>query len=321
MACGVVLDDSGDLTAILLDELGGPVADSTEALNDEGLALDAKVEAAAVDKGLSVEHLTDGVVDTETSGLGTSGDTTLGDELASAAALGVDVLLTLDVDVGVLDPCHGLLVGTHVGAKAINLSTDKALLDELHSVLAGDSLNLRLRVLAGVNFDTTLGTTERNVSDGELEGHEGSESLDFLKIDVLGVACATFDGELVSGVLGSVASDGLEGAVISAKRDVESNNVLARLDEVEVLLIDAGKGSGLVVEELDLLEETRFEVGVELGAELGEHGEGASSWQKRFKSEGASKAGGREQGQHTYQGPFCWPGSSSWRVSAWFVFM
>ena len=32
---GVVLNNSGDLTTILLNELGSPVADSTETLNDE----------------------------------------------------------------------------------------------------------------------------------------------------------------------------------------------------------------------------------------------------------------------------------------------
>jgi hypothetical protein len=37
----VVFNDCGDLAAILLDEVGGPVSDRTEALNDEGLVLDA----------------------------------------------------------------------------------------------------------------------------------------------------------------------------------------------------------------------------------------------------------------------------------------
>ena len=37
---GVVLNHSGNFTTVLLDELGGPVADSAEALDDEGLTLD-----------------------------------------------------------------------------------------------------------------------------------------------------------------------------------------------------------------------------------------------------------------------------------------
>ena len=170
---GVVLNDGGDLAAVLLNELGGPVANSTEALHDEGLVLDAKVETTTCNKGLSVEELTHGVVDTETSRLGTASNTSLGDELASAAAFGIDVLLTSDIHVSVLDPGHDLLIGSHIGSKAINLGTDKALLDELHSVFTSDSLNLWLGVLSGVNLDTALAATEGHIGDGKFEGHQG----------------------------------------------------------------------------------------------------------------------------------------------------
>lgn len=168
----VVLDHSGDLATILLDELGGPVADSTEALDDESLVLDSLGESRSFAEGIGVEEFTDGVVDTEAGGLSAASNTSLGDKLASAAALSVDILLTLHVHVGVLDPGHSLLVGTHVGSEAINLGTDKALLDQLHGVLTGHSLDLSKGVLLGVNLDTTLGTAEGYVSDGQLEGHE-----------------------------------------------------------------------------------------------------------------------------------------------------
>jgi len=272
----VVLNDSGDFSTVLLNELGGPVADSTEALNNERLVLDSETKIDTFNEGWGVEELTDSIVDTETSGLGSSGNTSLGDELSSAAALSVDVLLALDVHVGVLNPGHDLFVGTHVRSEAINLSTDKALLDELHGVLTGDSLDLVLRVLSGVNLDSTLGTTEGNVGDGKFEGHEGGKGLDFLEIDVLRVAGASFDGELMGGVLGSVAGDGLEVTVVSSEGNVESHDSLASLDEVEVLLVDAGLLSGFVVEELDLLEETRLTVLVSLGAELGSGSEASS---------------------------------------------
>jgi len=278
VSCRVVLDDSGDFTAILLDELGSPVADSTETLNNEGLTLDARGEAAAVDEGLGVEQLADGIVDAEASGLSTASNTTLGDEFASAAALSVDILLTFNVDIGILDPGHDLLIGAHIRAEAINLGTDKALLDELHGVLAGHSLDLGQRVLAGVNLDTTLGAAEGNISDGKLEGHERSQGLDLLQIDAISVTSTTLDGELVGGVLGSVAGDGLEGAVVSAERDVEPDDGLASSDQREVLLIDASHVGGLVIEQLDLLEETGLLVFVNLlsellgSAELARHG-------------------------------------------------
>ena len=223
----IVLDDGGDLATVLLDELGGPVADSAEALNDKSFILNACTEAATVSEGLSVKELTNGVVDTKASRLGATSDTALGDELASAAAFSVDILLTLDINVGVFNPSHNLLVGSHVGTEAINLSTDKALFDELHGVLACHSLDLILRVLFRVNLDTTLGATEGHVSNGQLEGHKGSESLNFLQIDVFRVAGASLDWQLVSRVLCAVACDSLEGSIVSAQRDVEPDDGLA----------------------------------------------------------------------------------------------
>ena len=65
-----------------------------------------------------------------------------------------------------------------------------------------------------------------------------------------------------------VACDGLESAIVSAEWDVESHDVLAGLDKVQVLLINASLGGSFVVEQLDLLEETGFVVLVELGSEV-----------------------------------------------------
>ena len=206
----VVLNDGRDFATILLDEFGCPVADGTESLDNEGLVLDAEGKVDAVGEGLGIEEFTHGVVDTETSGLGAAGDTSLGDKLTSAAALSVDIGLTTDVHVGVLDPGHSLLVGTHVRSEAVNLCTDEALLDELHSVLTGDSLDLMLGVLARINLDTTLGTAEGYVSNGELEGHQGREGLNFLQINVLRVTSATLDRQLVGRVLGSIKNNSKE---------------------------------------------------------------------------------------------------------------
>ena len=65
-----------------------------------------------------------------------------------------------------------------------------------------------------------------------------------------------------------VTRDSLEGTVVSAQWDVESHDSLASLDEVQVLLLDAGLSGGFVVEELDLLEETGLVVLIELRAEF-----------------------------------------------------
>ena len=66
-----------------------------------------------------------------------------------------------------------------------------------------------------------------------------------------------------------VASNGLQGTIISSQGDVESDEVLAGLDVVEFLGRDASLLGCFVVEKFDLLQETRFSVGVKLWAELG----------------------------------------------------
>jgi len=96
-----------------------------------------------------------------------------------------------------------LFVCAHVGSEAVNLSADEALLDELHGVLTGDSLDLVLGVLAWVDLDTAFAAAEGDVGNGELECHQGGQSLDFLQINVVRVASATFNGQFVGGMLRS----------------------------------------------------------------------------------------------------------------------
>ena len=199
----VVLDNRGNDATVFLKEMGGPVADSAEALDGEGSSLDTLGKINLLEESLVAGHLTDGIVDTETSGLTAAIDATLSDELTSAAALSVDVLLTLDVHVGILNPGHDLLVGAHVRSKTIYGSTDKALLNELHGVLAGHALELTLGEFTGVDLDATLAATEWNIGNCEFEGHEGRKSLNFLKINVVRVTRTTLAWELVGRVLGS----------------------------------------------------------------------------------------------------------------------
>jgi len=265
---GVVLTDSSDNGSFLLQELGSPVADGTESLDDKGLVLASKSHAASVDESLSVEELLNGVENTEPSGFSTSLDSSLLDELTSAASFGVDVLFSLNLLVGILDPGHHLLVGSHVGSEAIDGGTDEVFLDKLHSVLSCYALEFGGRKSLGVDLHSSLGSTEGDVSDSELESHEGSEGLNLLEIDMGRVSGSTFDGKFMGGVLGSVAGDDIERTIIPTEGDVEADHRLASLDQVQVLLGDTGLGRGSGVEELDLLEETGFTEFIKLGAEL-----------------------------------------------------
>ena len=106
--------------------------------------------------------------------MGTSSNTSLRDELTCAAALRINILLTLDVHISVLNPSHYLFVGTHVGTETIDLGADEILLYELQSIFTSDSLELLLGVMARVDFHTAFGATEWDLSDSELESHQSS---------------------------------------------------------------------------------------------------------------------------------------------------
>jgi hypothetical protein len=65
-----------------------------------------------------------------------------------------------------------------------------------------------------------------------------------------------------------VASDGVNGAIVATKGNIESNDSVASLDEVQILLRNISLGGCAVKEELDLLEESWFLELVELWAEV-----------------------------------------------------
>ena len=64
---GIVLNNGGDLTAVLGKKVGGPVADRTETLDNKGLVLDALRYLDFFTVVLVAEQFTSAVVDTETS--------------------------------------------------------------------------------------------------------------------------------------------------------------------------------------------------------------------------------------------------------------
>ena len=65
-----------------------------------------------------------------------------------------------------------------------------------------------------------------------------------------------------------VASNSLDGTIIAAKRDIESNDSVAGLDQRQIFLRDVCLGSCAIEEKLDLLEEARLGMLVELRTEV-----------------------------------------------------
>jgi hypothetical protein len=280
----VVLDNANNFSTVLLHELGSPVADSAESLDDDSLASKTlTIKVRLLNEGGHAEELLGAVVDTEASGLSAAFNATLGGELTSHTTLSIDVSLTVHVNVGVLDPGHNLFSGAEIWAEAVNLGSNEALLGEFHGISSRDSLDFTLGVLLGVNFNSTLCAAEGNVSDRQLESHEGGEGHHLLEIDVLIVPGAALHGELVVLVLGTVAEDLLHLAVIALDWDGEADHVVADLDHVQVVLGDVGSRGSAVEEEFDLLQETGLTILVETGAH-GSSGEVATSYTTPFES-------------------------------------
>lgn len=206
-------------------------------MNNNGLVSDSLLfEEGSVNESLVVEQSLHAVVDAEAGRLGSSVNTTLGDEFTSCATFSVDVGLAVHVHVGIFDPGHDLLVGSEIRAEAVDLGANETLLGELHSVSTSNLLNFALGVLLGVNFNAALSTAEGDISDCELEGHQRGERHDFLQVNVGIIASSTLDRKLVMLVLGAVADDALDLAVVSSDWDGETNDVVACADQLEVVL-------------------------------------------------------------------------------------
>jgi len=256
---GVVLDDTYNDTSILLEEFCSPVADSSKALNHEGLSRDSLCsKLGLLDKRISSKELLDAVVDSESSTFSTSSDTTLVNEFTSAAAFSVDVLLSLHLNVGVLDPSHDLLVSSHVGTEAVNTRSNKTFLGEFHGVPTSDFLNFSQGIKFRVNANSSLCSTERNISDTKFVGHEGSKSHCLLEVDSGSITSSTLDRQEVMLVLGTVGSDSLDLSIVSTDRESESDDRVTRADEFKPVFGNSSGSSCLVEELLDILKEAGF---------------------------------------------------------------
>jgi len=118
---GISLNDGSDFTTVLFEELSSPISDISESLDRKSFTFNSKrFISALIDERLSIEEFSDAVVDTKTSGLSSTGNTSLGDIFSSAASQMVNVGFTPDLLIGILDPRHNLLVGSHVWTEAID---------------------------------------------------------------------------------------------------------------------------------------------------------------------------------------------------------
>jgi hypothetical protein len=79
-----------------------------------------------------------------------------------------------------------------------------------------------------------------------------------LKIDSRSVSSAALDGELMMLMLGAIAVEDLDLAVVTTNGDTEPDNIVTSANHLEVVFRDSCLRSGAVEEQLNLLEETGF---------------------------------------------------------------
>jgi hypothetical protein len=104
-----------NFTTILLDEFTSPVSNVTKSLNCECFIFNTKFTSSSfIDESSEVQALSNGVIDTETSWLRSTMNTTLPDMFSSAASLRVNVILSSNTLVSVFDPGHYLFICSHI---------------------------------------------------------------------------------------------------------------------------------------------------------------------------------------------------------------
>ena len=85
----------------------------------------------------------------------------------------------------------------------------------------------------GVDADSGFATSKRNIDAGALVRHEGRQRLDLVRVDVRRVPDAALARSPVVRVLGAVAGDHLEAAVILLEGEIDLQDVSARLDDLQ----------------------------------------------------------------------------------------
>lgn len=173
-------------------------------------------------------------------------DTTLLDRLTSDATRGVEIV-GAESFIRVAHPSHFARTSAVVRGRDIEARANAALLDQLGSEAASNLLQLRLRVVASVNAETTLATTEWHVHSSALVSHQGSKSHDFLLVDVGRVADTTL---LADGQTAQMRKRKKKRGRNKRKTDLAWEAMVrvlsaVALDNLDLVLVLGARGSGL----------------------------------------------------------------------------
>lgn len=167
----------------------------------------------------------------------------------------VDLFFTIEILISILNPCHDLIVGSHIGAKYVALWSNESFFGKFHSILTSNPLNFSLRIFFWIKPDTTLSSSKWHISDEEFEGHQGSEGHSLLQVNVFGVSGSTLNRQVMVLMLCSVAQESLDHSIVKLDRDFKSEDFITSHNIFEPVLGDGGFSSGLIDVKLDVFEE------------------------------------------------------------------
>lgn len=145
------------------------------------------------------------------------------------------LLLPIDITVGILDPCHRLLICAHIRSQNVILRSNKGLLCQLHCVLPRNFLQLGIRVLAWIHPDSSLGASKRNIRDCQLKSHQRSQSYRLLQCQIWRIPCPTLHRHEMVLVLRSIASQSFYLACVPLNWYLESQYMIACHEVLQVI--------------------------------------------------------------------------------------
>lgn len=206
------------------------ISDVSETLDNNFFTPNTQRDISLIAERVSVEKLFTGVIHTSSGRFGSSTDTTLPFQFACDTSLCINFLFTIKIAVSIFNPCHYLLICTHIWTQNIRLRTNETFFGKLHRVFPCDSFNLSLWIFGRIKPNSTLGSTEWNICYCKFESHERGEGHSLLQRHIRRVPGSSFDWHKMMLMLSSVASKSLDDTVISLDRNLKSKNMVTSHD-------------------------------------------------------------------------------------------
>lgn len=210
----VYFGDANQLAPFGWKIFASEVPDISEALYDKGFAWKFWAEFESLGDERIGHQKFSCCKDAQASGLKSATDASLLLKFASRSGVGVDIDMSKVSLIGWFHPGHFSGTCADVRPWDIDCCPNWVLLCQLDCVSSGQLLYFSGRVFSRVDAYASLGTPIGKVDYRTFDGHEASQCLYFLNVDILGVACASLGGEFVSFMLAAIGGNGFQGSVI-----------------------------------------------------------------------------------------------------------